>query len=512
MRLRISLLTMIILLSFGRLLAQTAENTSIQGPAAKHELKGQLLDSDTQSPLPYGNIYVLHKNRGGISNESGYYSIDINGLHENDTVRFQYLGYEARNLCIAEAENDSIIFLKQDFLNLNETLIYGNPPDPEFIVKKILENKDSNYRKTGSKKQAFIRQRDISDMNNFKLNYKKSSIDGLDEKMLKKVEEKIPRHSTSFTDFLGNLYFTQNLDDSVKLKIEPIHAVSLKEKDIAEFDQFEKVFENAFKSTGDKEYWKIKTGIFGTKIDQSDMNNDTIKDSLPDNQRNLKYFSGNMQSQLYFSSLNGKDDWEFLYKTGRYNYKLVGGTSVNGEDVYIIDFSPRSSGMYIGRIYVSAGTYALLRADYEYAPGKTGRDIHLLGVGYTETQFSGSIYFERKNDNYELKYFSKKAGATVSFDRNIALLKKRKRTFFDKTLNEFKVGLDIKVDEESSYEYLVLDEGSLTEPQFQDFKQPENMEVIYVDQFDDNLWKGYSIIEPVERMKEYKKQKVDYTE
>jgi hypothetical protein len=29
---------------------------------------------------------------------------------------------------------------------------------------------------------------------------------------------------------------------------------------------------------------------------------------------------------------------------------------------------------------------------------------------------------------------------------------------------------------------------------------------IYVDQFDDNLWSGYSIIEPTKRMKEYKKQ------
>jgi len=34
------------------------------------------------------------------------------------------------------------------------------------------------------------------------------------------------------------------------------------------------------------------------------------------------------------------------------------------------------------------------------------------------------------------------------------------------------------------------------------------MDIIYVDQFNDNLWKGFSIIEPTEQMKEYKKQEI----
>ncbi len=38
----------------------------------------------------------------------------------------------------------------------------------------------------------------------------------------------------------------------------------------------------------------------------------------------------------------------------------------------------------------------------------------------------------------------------------------------------------------------------------------EKMEIIYVDQFDDKLWSGYSIIEPTKQMREYRKQKVDY--
>jgi hypothetical protein len=330
--------------------------------------------------------------------------------------------------------------------------------------------------------------------------------------MIKLLEEKIPRHSTSYTDFLGDLYFTKNQDDSIKLKIDPIRTVSLKEKDIAELKQFETVFENIFANTEEKEYWKIKSGIFGQKLDKVDSNPEPEKDTLIENKRNLFYFDREIESQLNYSSLNNKDHWEFLHNTGRYIYTLAGGTSVNGEDVYIIDFTPQANGLYVGRMYISTNTFALIRADYEYAPGKIGHDIHLLGIGYTETQFSGSIYFEKKDNNYMLKYFSKRAGAKVSINRDLALLEKRKRALFDKKVNEFKMGIDISVESEESIEYLVLDDREISDKQFKDFKQQENMEVIYVDQFDDKLWSGFSIIEPTKQMKEYKKHEVNYSE
>ena len=130
-------------------------------------------------------------------------------------------------------------------------------------------------------------------------------------------------------------------------------------------------------------------------------------------------------------------------------------------------------------------------------------------MGYTENEFNGSIYFEKKDDHYELKYFSRKTGSVASFDRNLALLKKRKRWLFDKTLKEIKIGVNITVTSESLVEVLVLDEKEITPEQFAAFKPEEYMDIIYVDQFNDDLWKGYSIIEPTKRMREYKKQTME---
>jgi hypothetical protein len=309
---------------------------------------------------------------------------------------------------------------------------------------------------------------------------------------------------------MGYLYFNKNQEDSINFKNDPVRIVALKEKDVADLEQMESIFESIIKDVGEDEYWKVKSGIFGEKID---MEEDTVRakrDTLKENERKVSGYNRQVNYQLRYSTLDDRDQWEFLHKTGKYNYTLAGGTRVNGEDVYIIDFNPKSSGHYMGRMFISINTSALIRADYEYAPGKTGKDIHLLGVGYTETQFSGSIYFEKKGDNYHLRYFSRKEASNASIDRKVSLLKKRKRFLIDKNLKELKVGLYMSMTMEQSLEFLVLEDDEISADEFAEFEQPEIMEIIFVDQFDDKLWKGFSIIEPTQQMKEYKKQQVNF--
>lgn len=470
------------------------------------EIRGLVFDMDKKTALPYTNIFVLHKNVGTISNEIGHFTLITSELEKNDTVRFQYVGYKTKKITIGELEKSPEVYLKEEIINLSEFVVFATDPDVEEIVKNVLKNRDKNYRSAALKRQTFIRDREMADFSQIELNYKKSSIDELDREMIALAEEKIPRNFTSYNDFLGYLYFSQKEEDSSNFKLEPIRTVTLKEQDVSDLMQFAKIFEKAFDETVEGEYWKVKSGIFGQKLDSTEFTADIERDSLDDNKQELAYFRNSLKWKLGYSSLKNKDEWEFLHSTGKYKYTLAGGTRVKDEDVYIIDFTPKRGGLFIGRMFISMETYALIRADYEYAPNKTGTDFHLLGVGYTESGFTGSIYFEKHDGNYLLKYFSKRVVSSASFDRNIALLKKKKRWLFDKTLKELKVGLELKVDMEQSVELVMLADEIISEKQFADFKQSENMEVIYVDQFDDNLWKDFSIIEPTEQMREYKKQ------
>lgn len=476
---------------------------------ADKELKGVLLDLEKKTVLPYANIIVLHRNIGVITNEKGQFSLNISDLDKNDSISFQYIGYETKNITIKQLDSSARVFLKENTYNLNEIFVFSNNLNPEAIIKKVLENKHSNYKTTSSKNQTFIRRRFISDIDNINIKFKKSSFSQLNEKMIKLIERKLPRHSVSYTDFLGDLYFSEIKSDSIRFKIDPIKMVSLKDKDLADVEQLESIFENLFSNTKEKEYWKIKSGILGGKVQMNNEIDKSKRDSLKSiNEREFKtlYYRNSINNQLKFSSFNNKKEWEFLHHTGRYQFILVGGTTVNGEDVYIIDFVPNKNGKFKGRVYIAIKTYALVRADYEYASGKTGTNINILGVGYSKNTFGGSISFERKFGTYQLKYFSKKEGTSMSVDRNLSLIKKKKRFLLDKKLNEIKAGLKLSVREENSIEILVLDHKEISNKQFIDFKQKEFIKMIYVDQFDDQLWKGYSIIEPTKQMREYKKQ------
>lgn len=472
-------------------------------PSSLVSLTGVLLDEQTQTPLPYANIVVEGKNKVITTNEKGYFL--IRNLEKSDTLNFHYIGYEKKKICVCDLQQGVHIYLKEEIISLNEFFVFSKDYKVEEIVKNVLKNKEKNYKNTNAKKQLFIRQRYISNVDKININFKKSSFSHLDEKMTKVIEKKIPKQSISYTDFLGDVYTSNNKNDT--LKLDPIKLVRLKDKSVADLDQLEKVFTNLFSDTKENEYWKIKSGIIGGKVDVNGSGSIADLDSLNEfykNNFNVKPYAKRLHTR-FNNLLDDKKQWNFLHQTSNYEYTLVGGTKVNGEDVFIIDFTPKKSGELVGRVYIATDTYALVKADFKYDIGKTGTNFQLFGVGYTLNQLDISIYFEKTEDSYQLKYYAQKTGNKVSFDRNVSLIKKKKRFLIDKELNEIKVRLNMVSREESSFEVMVVDAIKISNQTYANFKQTDTFKIIYVDQFNDNIWKGYDIIEPTKQMRDYKK-------
>ena len=453
-------------------------------------LSGTILN-ENNTTLPYVNIISLNTGKGTISNENGDFSIDISSLNDINIIRFQCIGYKTKDYKIESLKSNSIILLSENIYSLDEVMILGTTPNPEKIVKNILIYKDSNYRQTTQRKQIFVRKRNTFDLLNFKLDFKKSTMPTLTSEIIKKFEENIPKHTQSYSDLFTNLYIKET-----KLKFDPIKAVALKQKDITELDNLKENFQTAF-SLNDGEYLRFKTGIYGTN---------KVSFSSPDSSgTTIKAHTSYMKHALNFSTFEDKDQWEFLHKTNKYNFEIIGGTSVNNESVYIIDFTPKKRGRYEGRIYVSVETSALIRADYKYAPNKLGKDFHMLGVGYSETNFSGSNYFEKNNDNYNLKYFSFQNNNNFSVNRKITLLKKKKQFLINKKLNAIKIGLDIVQEDTHSVEFMVIDNNKISEQDYDNFEEKIYIDIISINQFDKSLWENHTTIEPTQQMKEYKK-------
>ena len=480
-------------------------NTITSDSTIVTDVSGFIFDLDKKEPLPYASVFIPKTNRGTVSNELGNYSINISGLSKLDTVSFQFIGYKTVSKSIADLLNEPNISLQEDIISLNEMVVFANEPDARDIVDKVVENLKSNYSSTPSKKEVFIRSRDNSIIDEFSMDLRKSSLDGLNKEMIDKACDNVPRNTISYVDFLCNLYVKGDKD----IKVDPIKMVSLKEKDVTELDRVEEIFNKALSNTKSDEYWKLKTGIFSVKVAEGENGGVPKEDSLTDDDRNLSIYATSIKEQLGFSKMTDENKWEFLYSPKRYDYTVAGGIRINNEYVYVIDFSAKKNGIYNGRMYVSTDTYALIRADFEYAPGKKGTSFNVLGIGYAEKYFKGSIYFEKKEDNYALKYSSQKTKYYVTIDRKFALQKKRKRFLFDKKMEEVKIRFILKADMEESFELMIMDDAKISDKQFDDFKEPQFIKPIFVKQFDDSLWKDYDIIEPTQQMKNYKKHE-DY--
>ncbi|MEJ2595912.1 MAG: carboxypeptidase-like regulatory domain-containing protein, partial [bacterium] len=317
-------------------------------------IHGSVADKKTGTPLPYANIYALKSGKGVISNEKGQFTMDIGDLADSDSIRFQYIGYKTMHITAVQLAHNAEVLMEEEIINLSETIVYGSMPDIVSIVKNVLKYKDSNYVQITNRQQVFIRDRDMADLEQFVINFRKSSIEQLDREVIEGMEQRFPKYMTSYNDFLGNIYFSANSADSIRMKVDPVRAVSLKQEDMEVFEQMNTIFESLVENTGEDEYWKVRSGIFGEKLDLDEDTTSRETDSLKDFRTNVDLYRGKIGYQRKFSTFGNEDDWEFLYKTGRYNYTLIGGTRVNGEEVYIIDFNPRGNGRYEGRMFIAA--------------------------------------------------------------------------------------------------------------------------------------------------------------
>lgn len=467
----------------------------------KTSIKGTVFDSLQNTVLPYVNITILKNNRGTITNEKGSYSIDLSNLVATDTISFQFIGYKTKNITITQLTNTSKIVLTEDVMSIDEVLITNKNLNAKDIVKNVLKNKISNYKTRFHKDQIFVRERYTTNVNKIELNYKKSTIKELNQETIRDFENKTPKNSTSYFDFLADFYIDGKQSE---LKLDPIKAVELTSKDLAGLENYKPLFNTLFSNTQKKEYWKIKSGIFGQKINLAE-------DSIPKQEnwknRPLKYYKYQIQEKLNYITFEDKDLWEFLHKTNRYHFILEGSTTTNEESVYIISFTPKRKGMFEGKLFITTDTYALLKASYKYSKDKIGKKFNLLGIKYKEVDFQGQIYFGKIADSYQLKYFSFNKKYNLSVDRKIALQKKKKRFLFDKKLLELKIGLNLNLQIQETIEYFSIKTKTLTEKQYKNFTEKKTFNSMNIDQFDENLWKGYNIIEPTEQLKEYIKLK-----
>ncbi|MFB6341906.1 carboxypeptidase-like regulatory domain-containing protein [Saccharicrinis sp. FJH62] len=463
--------------------------------------QGTVSDAITNEPLPYVNIFVVRTYDGIISNEQGRYSPAELNAEPDDTICLSHIGYKNQLIVYRVMLQNPDVYLESNTFNISEVTVFPDKFDPRAIVEKVLANKAKNYTTLTSKREVFVRHRSVTDFNDFDIDLRKRTAEPI-KQIAKNINTMMNRKFISYTDFIGNYYTTADKEDTVKTKLESTDALRLNPDMNALNLVADSITNLSFLEVDTNEYWKMRTGILGIELkdERKSVPKDTVKKtSLNDSldREPLVLLLKNINFNLSYTGFSDKDLWQFLYEPGKYKFKLEGGTIINDEYVYIISFTPKNRGLYKGRMYITSDTYALLRADYEYAPDKTGKSIQLLGVGYTENMFKASIYFEKNGDSYRLKQFSKQSDIHVTINRPLAFIKKRDRKLFDKTLEDIKSDLTIEFTENEAFEFFVIDERNISEEDYRDMKQDIYYNVNYTDSVNSGSWSDFAKIVPV---------------
>lgn len=460
--------------------------------------QSRVLDRETNEPIPFATIqYGEHS--GVISNEEGVFNFTIKKKAKiTDSVYLSSMGYENRSFSLIK-ELDSIIYLEPKTFELKSVFLSSNPLEPLEIIEKVKENLEANYRVEVSKKKIFFRQSDLNQMKKVDIAFEKSTIEELNKQLIDSIVGLIPRHSTSYLEALGDLYgnYTKH-----KLYIDKAAELYDKTKDVS-MDGLSEKMERIFKENVKPDsYLKIKSGLFGTKVQLDSLKAESKEDTdnkvkventnNKDINKQIKNSITELYEQLFFKE-DSKID--ILQKSNRYEFTLTDYTYIDDSPVYILKFEPKGKKDFKGTMYVNMDDYAIMRLEFDNV--RPIKSFGLLGITFRHNVYKGKMLFQKDvNGGYSPKYLELESGVFFGLDRPLKVIEKNKYVKGRRKQNELSLELDIEMIHRNKYEMVVFDSENISEPSYENAPENKEIKATYLSKYDPDFWQGYNIIEP----------------
>jgi len=488
--------------------------TSVQSQS----LSSRILDSVTQEPIPY--VTVQLKKRGVITNEEGRFSFLVDdNISETDSLFISCIGYASIGKPLHEF-SENIIYLSPKAIELNPVIVTNKNYSAEEIIDLVKDNLKGNYNTDLSKKRIFLRDSYFQDFSKTDYTFLKSTIKELNKKFLDSVLQTLPKKSSYYTEILCDLY-VNNEDDSQKMNLIKASELYDKSKEI-DYTKLEEKFNEIIKSNIKRDsYFKIKSGLFGTKIDGEDFDEifesemdstdaTALKKELDEKKKNEEERKTNfakyrkraivgMMESLFFkedSHLN------FIAKSRKYIFSITDFTYMGEDAVYILDFEPKGSADYKGRLFINADDFAIIRLDYENV--KPLKKFNLLGISMNQYLGKGKMIFNKSaNDKYDLRYLEQEDGTRVGIRRPLKIIEKNKHVKGRNKQNELSVKLDMATVGVNKHEIIVFNTEPLSKTAYEAFTENNTVLPTYMPSYNPEFWKGYTIMEPNLAIREF---------
>ncbi len=474
-----------------------------------------VVDSATQEPIAYATVQF--KNKGVITNGEGRFSFQLDqSIQDTDSLSISCIGYASIKKPLNQF-SEKIIALSAKAIELNPVIVTNKNYTPEEIIEEVERNIAKNYNLGFAKKRIFLRETYDNQILKTDYTLKKSTIEAFNEKFLDSLISGIPKSNTYYTEVLGDLYGSS---DAGEQKFNLIKASELYDKSLElDFEVLEERFNEIMKKNVKTDsYFKIKSGLFGTKVDGEELFEEELdstdvavlnekleeeKKNKEDRKKNFAKYKRNTLGGLYENLPVFEDsDYNILFKPGRYELVLDDFTYLGDAAVYVISFVPKRSEDFRGKLFINSDDFALIRMDFENV--KPLRDFSLLGISMKEYLAKGKVIFSKGNDNkYHLSYYDSSKGIRAGIRRPLKIIEKNKHVKGRRKQNELSMDIDAAFGNINRYELVVFDEAPISETNFEAFEEHNSVLPQYMPNYDPEFWKGYDIIEPNQAIKEF---------
>lgn len=119
----------------------------------KKQVQGRLLDQQTQQGIAFAHIGFPKLGKGTISNEQGFFKLELEDIKTNDSVKISCIGYQSLVLKITDLSKE--IYLQQSQNQLEEITI--EQQSAKSIVRQAIANIEQNYDFGGLKYEVYTR-------------------------------------------------------------------------------------------------------------------------------------------------------------------------------------------------------------------------------------------------------------------------------------------------------------------------------------------------------------------
>lgn len=480
-----------------------------------------ITDAITGETIPYATIKI--GTATNISNAEGKFNIATAPDNEGTTVEISCIGYESMMLTMKQLkEQNYLIQLTPGVYELSSVEVSDKKQDVASIMAQVKANLKENYTTptTPTKSTIFFREQSTFKPKQFKLEIEKST--GFSKSKLKEVNAEVSAFTAKMTktppkefkDFLGvySSVLTKKDDKTVSSsKLNVLKATRIRDESRSvSLDDFEKTASTLFlKHLDTTKFYRIKSGWFGSRdtisfskeFNKKSKNSKNKTKAIPKNVTTAKSSLFATQTETHPQYGTNTD---FMRQTDWYKYTLDGAIFTDDYKlVYVIKFQPKKGkAKYEGTLYVSENDYAVVKATYHLAKGKTLGGINLkwiLGVKVYENVSNGTlIYKEDPNTKkYYLQYANREDGQYFYLNRPLK--------FIELSDSDSDVlALDIKAEGDilNKTEYLNLDQQEMSAAAFESVKEPD-FQYIRLNKYDPKIWKEFTTLEPATEMKQF---------